>query len=177
MFANSGVKNGILLGIVYLVYSQVCYMINPKWILNAVAFFGYVLIIFFMYRSAVEEKRNNEGFLSFGEALKATFTTYVIGTFFYASYIYLMFNVFDPSLQDTMREVSLETAEYFANLAGGNEEQMDLVHDQLEDQEFQMSFSLSFLNYLIGLIFPGFVLALVISAITKKVNDGDTLDS
>ena len=173
MFANSGVKNGIILGIVYLIFSQVCYMINPKWILNGVAFFGYVFVIIFMYRSAVEEKRKNEGYLSFGEALKVTFVTYIIGTLFYTIYFYLMFNVFDPSLQETMREVSIETAESFAKMLGGGEEQLDMMHEQLESQEIQMTFSVMFLNYLIGLIFPGFVLALVISAITKKVADNN----
>lgn len=169
MFANNGVKNGIYLGIASIVFSHVCYLINPKMLLNGVAFLGFLIIIFFMYRSAVEERRLNEGMLSFGEALKVTFITFIIGSLISSIYVYLMFNHIDTSLNEVMKEVSLDNAETIANLMG-TEDQIELMHDQIESQNIQMSFSMIFLNYLVSLIFPGFVFALVISAITKKVN-------
>ena len=169
MFANNGVKNGIYLGIASIVFSHVCYLINPKMLLNGVAFLGFLIIIFFMYRSAVEERRLNEGMLSFGEALKVTFITFIIGSLISSIYVYLMFNHIDTSLNEVMKEVSLDNAETIANLMG-TEDQIELMHDQIESQNIQMSFSMIFLNYLVSLIFPGFVFALVISAVTKKVN-------
>ena len=169
LFANSGVKNGFLYGLLSIIFSHVCYMIDPKMMLNGVALLGFLITIYFMYRSAIEERRKNEGHLSFAEALKVTFLTYVIGSLLGSIYVYLMFNVFAPEMNDVMREVSLDNAEFFAKLLG-TEDQLDLMHDQIESQNIQMSFSMVFFNYLVRLIFPGFVFALVISAITKKVD-------
>lgn len=167
MLKNSGVKNGLFLAIASIIFSHVCYMINPKMLLTGVAYLSFIITIFFMYRAAAEEKKLNEGFLSFSESLKVTFLTYTIGGLFGAIYIYLMFNVFDTSLNDVMREVSIEQAESLAELFGA-EDELESLPDQMEQQNIQMSFSMVFLNYLVSLIFPGFIFALVISAITKK---------
>jgi hypothetical protein len=167
MLKNTGVKNGIILGIVSIIFSHVCYMINPKWLLTGIAYASFIILIYFMYRSAIEERTKNEGLLSFGEALKSTFLTYVIGTLFGSIYIYLMFNVIDPSLGEVLREVQMEQAEFFANLLGA-EDQIDGLPEVIEQQNIQFNFYMVLMQYLVGLIFPGFVLALVISAITKK---------
>ena len=138
--------------------------------LNGVAFFSYLITIYFMYRSAAEERKMNEGLLSFGEALKVTFITYIIGGLLGSIYLYLMFNFIDPSLHEVLKEVSYDNVEMIANLSG-TEDQLDLMHDQIESQDLQMSFSMVFLNYLVSLILPGFIFALIIAAITKKVNN------
>ena len=170
MLKNTGVKNGLIFGVVSLIFSHVCYMINPKWLMTGVAYLSIIITIYFMYRSAVEERRNNEGLLSFGDALKSTFLTYIIGTLIGAVYIYLMFNVFDTSLNEVLREISLEQGEMVAKFLGA-EDQLDTLPDELDNQNIQMNFSMIFMQYLVGLIFPGFILALVISAVTKKEQD------
>ena len=170
MLKNTGVKNGLIFGVVSLIFSHVCYMINPKWLMTGVAYLSIIITIYFMYRSAVEERRNNEGLLSFGDALKSTFLTYIIGTLISAVYIYLMFNVFDTSLNEVLREISLEQGEMVAKFLGA-EDQLDTLPDELDNQNIQMNFSMIFMQYLVGLIFPGFILALVISAVTKKEQD------
>ena len=169
LFANNGVKHGIILGVASIIFTHVCYMIDPKMMLNGVAYLGVFITIYVMYRSAVEERRKNEGLLSFAEALKVTFLTYVIGSLLVAVYTYLMFNVFDTGLHDVAQEVTLDTAQFFAKLSG-NEDQLGLMQDEIDSQNMQMSFSLIFLDFLVSLIFPGFVFSLVISAITKKIN-------
>lgn len=167
MFKNSGVKNGLLLGLVSTIYSHICYMINPKMLLTGVAYLSFIITIYFMYRSTADEKKINEGLLSFGEALKVSFLTYVIGGFIGAIYIYLMFNVIDPSLVDVMKEISIEQAETIAKFLGA-EDQLENLPDEMDKQNLAMNFSMVLMNYLFSLIFPGFIFALVISAITKK---------
>lgn len=167
MFKNIGVKYGIILGIVSIVYSHISYMINPKWLITGPAYFGFLLYIYFMYKSAVEERANNEGLLSFGEGLKTTFLTYVIGSLLGSIYVYLMFNFIDTSLDGVMREVQMDQGEFFANLLGA-EDQIEDISEVLEQQNIKMNFYTVFMQYLVGLIFPGFVIALVVSASTKK---------
>ena len=128
-----------------------------------------------MYRGAVEARKKGEGVLKFGEALKTSFLVYVLGTLISSIFVVLMFNVFDPSLNEVFREIQIEQTEFMAKLLGG-EEQMDLIQDQIEQQEMQMTPSVMLLGYMVNLIFPGFVMALIIAAITKKT-DSDSFEA
>ena len=175
MLKNNGVKYGLILGVATVAFSVICYLINPKMILTGIAYLAFLIPIFFMYRSSIAERKQNEGLLSFGEALKVTFLTYVIGTFISYVYTYLMFNVFDPSLIDLAREVAIEDTETIAKWMG-IEAELDDLPDELDNQDISMGFSMIFMQYLVGLIFPGFVFALIISAITKKEGTVDSVD-
>lgn len=167
MFKNPGVKNGLFLAVAYIIFTQVCYFIDPKSIFNFYQYIGFFITVFFVYRSAIDEKQLNEGVLTFSDALKVTFLCYAIGNVIWSIYYYLLINVFDPSLNDVAREVSLELAEGMLS-AMGTEDQIDNLSDQLDEQNLTMSFPMIFMNYLVSLIFPGFVLALIVSAITKN---------
>ncbi len=173
MLTNPGVKNGILLGVVALIFAHVRYMIDPKMLFNGVSLLTYPLIIYFMYRSTVDEKNKNEGLLNFKKALNVTFSTIVIGNFIGAIYMYLMLNYFDPSLGNIMREVTIENAEFIMKLLGG-EDQLIQDQDQITSQNTEISFPIMFRTYLRSLIFPGFVLALIVSAITKNVSSNNS---
>jgi len=170
MFKNPGVKNGIFLAIAYIIFTHVCYLINPKTIFNFFQYLAFFLSVFFVYRSAIEEKGRNEGLITFSEALKVTFLTYAIGGVIWAIYYYLLINVFDPSLNDVAREVTLELTEGMVDMMGADD-QLDNIEDQLDEQNMTMSFPIIFMNYLVSLIFPGFILALIISAITKNAKN------
>ena len=171
MLSNPGVKNGILMGVASIAYSLICYFINPKMMLNGWAFLGYIIIIFFMYRGPVEARKNGNGILKFGEALKISFLVYVLGTLISSIFVFLMFNYIDTSLNEVLREIQIEQTEFMVKLMGG-EDQLDLIQDQIEQQDMQMTPSVMVLGYLVNLIFPGFVMALIIAAITKKTGSG-----
>lgn len=170
MFKNPGVRNGLFLAIAYIVFTHISYLINPKSIFNFFQYLAFFITVFFVYRSAVEEKRRNEGMITFSEALKVTFLTYAIGGVIWAIYYYLLINVIDPSLNDVAREVTLELTEGMVDMMGA-EDQLDGLEDQLDEQNMTMTFPLIFMNYLVSLIFPGFILALIISAIIKNAKN------
>ena len=171
MFKNPGVKNGVFLAISYIAFTQICYHVNPKSIFNFFQYLAFFLSVFFVYKSAIEEKRRNEGLITFSEALKVTFLTYAIGGVLWAIYYYLLINVIDTSLNDVAREVTLELTEGMVDMMGGEADQLDNLEDQLDEQNMTMSFPIIFMNYLVSLIFPGFILALIISAITKNAKN------
>lgn len=167
MFNKPGVKNGLLTGVTILIFSHVCYMFNRSMIITGLAYVTYLIPIFFMFRAAKEEKKLNEGLLSFGEALKVTFLTFVIGFFFYALYTYIMFNVVDPSLMDLTKEISINQAEMVGEYFG-IEDQLENLPEEIDKQDLKMNFNMVLMNYLVALIFPGFIYALIVSSITKK---------
>ena len=167
MLKNPGVKNGIFAGITILVFSHVCYMINKTQIITGLAYISYLIPLYFMYRGAQEEKYKNEGILSFGEALKVSFLIFVICFFFYHVYTYLIFNVIDPSMIDVMKEVSINQAEMIGEFFG-IQDQLEDLPEAIEEQVFAMDFKIIFMNYLVSLIFPGFIYALIMASVTKR---------
>ena len=51
---------------------------------------------------------------------------------------------------------------------GGNEEAVEQAIEEIENRGVSMTLGTIIQNYLVGLIFPGFILALIVSAIVKK---------
>jgi len=165
---NNGIKNGLFMGVASVLFSMILYFVNPKMMFGGVAYLGMLIPLYFMWKAGTDEKHDNGGYLSFGQGLKVTFLSIVVGFLISNLYNYVLINFIDPSLVDVLRETSMEAAEKMAGMFGGNEDAMEAMKDAMEEQEFAPTIGSTLLTYLVGLIFPGFIFALIISAIVKK---------
>jgi len=165
---NPAIKNGLFMGVASILFTMILYFIDSSMIFGGVAYLGMLIPIYFMWKSATEERTNNGGHLSFGEGLKAAFLAAVIGSLIAQLFNYVLMNYIDPSLIDVLREESMAAAEKMAGLFGGNEDAMEEIREALEEQDFTPTLSSTLLGYLGSLIFPTFIVALIIAAITKK---------
>lgn len=167
---NPGVQNGVFLGLILIVYNLVAWFINPDLLFNLTLAFivSLALYVFFMWRAGNTEKIENGGYLTFKQSLKPTFLTYVVGSLIGVIFTYLLYNFIDPTLNDMMLEKSIEMAEKMVKMFGGNEEAVEQAIAEVEKKGASMTIGTIIQNYLVGLIFPGFVLALIVSAIVKK---------
>lgn len=165
---NNGIKNGLFMGVASVLFSMILYFINPKMMFGGVAYLGFLIPLYFMWKAGTDERQSNGGYLSFGGALKVTFLSIVVGFLISNLFSYVLINFIDPSLIEVIRETSMETAEKMAGMFGGNEDVMEEMKDAMEEQDFSPTLGSTLLTYLVGLIFPGFVFALIISAIVKK---------
>ncbi len=167
---SPGVQNGIFVGLVMIVYNLVAWFINAEllfnWVLALVV--GIGLYVFFMWRAGNAAKIENGGYLTFKQSLKPTFLTYVIGSLIGVLFTYVLYNFIDPTLNDMMLEKAIEVAEKMVKMFGGNEEAVEQAIAEVEEKGASMTIGTIVQNYLVGLIFPGFVLALIVSAIVKK---------
>jgi len=168
---NNAVKYGIYSGVASVLFSMVLYFINPSLMFGMAAWIGLLIPVYFMYKAATEEKMENDGYLSFGEALKATFLVAVIAFLISTLYSYVLINFIDPSLVDTIKQQSVEAAEKVAGMFGGDEDVLEEMRDQMDEQNFAPTLASSLMSYLFTLIIPGFPMALIVSAITKKNNE------
>ena len=169
MPSNSGVKYGLILGIVLTFLSIVCYFVDPAYMFYLRDYFGYAIILYFMYRSILDKKRQNEGILSFKEAVKEGFVTYIIGTFFGVIFIYVMLNYFDPTLYEVMKDVVVQRVEILSGLFSSAEpDHINELSKELDQQDIKLSLPTLFFKYLQKLIFPGFIFAAILSAFLKK---------
>lgn len=164
---NPAIKNGLFLGFGIILLYLVLYFISPDALINFSSWAAFILYIYFMYRSAVEERALNGNVLSFGDALKASFLTYVIGALIAVLFSYVLYNFIDPGLVDIAQEKVAEAMEKMSGLLG--EEAQEEMEAALEESMDKMNYSLPTLlqGYVFSLIF-GFIIALIIAAITKR---------
>lgn len=166
---NPAIKFGLLYGLVSLLFTLIIYLVSPKLMFSfsVMMLIGLAIMIFFMVAAGREEKANNEGYMSYAEALKTTFIVFLIGSFISTVFQYVLFTYIDPSLVDLLRDTSIETAQSVAKLFGADENALEQVREQAMEQEYSMTISKSLFNWVTGLIF-GLIIALIVSIFIKK---------
>ncbi len=165
---NPAIKNGLFMGVASILFTMVLYFVDSSMMFGGVAYLGFLIPIYFMWKSATEERANNGGFMTFGEGLKAAFLAAVIGGLIAQLFSYILMNYIDPTLIDTLRETSIASAEKMISMFGDNEEAAEAMREAMEEQDFTPTLISTLTTYLVSLIFPTFVIALIIAAITKK---------
>lgn len=171
---NNAVKNGVLYGLASMALSFILYFIDRKLMFHMGIGLGvgmFLMPLAFMIKAALDERKANDGSLSFGEGLKVTFLTFAIGFLISSIYSYVMINFLDPSLKETLYETSMEAAESMIEFFGGDQEAIEQARDNATPDDVVPTLSATFLNYLVYLIFPGFIYSLIVSAIFKREGD------
>ncbi len=163
---TSAVKWGVIAGLGAVVISLVGYLVSPKFFVTWASWLGFAAFIICMVKAAADDKEAMGGYMSWGQALKPTFLTYVIGSLISSIFVYVMFNFVDGSLVDVQKEIAVDTIEQLSGFLG--EDGMEAAIDALDQQSFDMTMSTTLLGYAFGLILPGFPLAAIISAIMRK---------
>lgn len=167
---NHGVQNGLFAGLVGVVLYLLYWFINPDLLFNMTLglIVGLGVYAYFMWRAGSATKEDNSGYLTFKQALKPTFLTFVVGSLIAVIFTYVLYNFIDPTLNDMLQEKSIEMAEKAAKMFGADDEALEQIREQVEAKGVSMSIGQIIQQYLVGLIFPGFILALIVSAIVKK---------
>lgn len=166
---NQGILNGLYLGLTSVVVNLLMYLVNVDLYLNwwVQLTLSMVLTIFFMTRAGILTRREQNGFLTFKNALQPTFLTYAIGALIGTIFIYVMYHYVDTSLVELTKEKAMEQTEKMMSAFGAGQEDIDKTIEGMEDQNFETGIGKTLLQYAFGLIF-GFILALIISAIIKR---------
>ena len=168
---NHAVKYGVYYGGASIIISLLLWLISPESLFNmgiGLAI-GFGLPILFMYLSINTTKVEQEGFISFGESLKASFLTYMLGSLIGVLFTFILMNYIDPSLLEMQKEMAIKIAEDMTSMFGAPEEAMEEMREEMENQNLDtMTFGQTMLTWLSGLIFPGLIITLIMSGILKK---------
>jgi len=171
---NPAVKWGVYLAAFWVIYSTVLGFVAPNLLFHMGLGFliGLAAPIFCMIKAANEFKVMEEGYLSFGEALKNTFLVFAIGSLVSVLYDYILVNFIKPDLVEVQKEAIMGVGDWFANIMSSNEEAAEQIREQYElaaEESANQSFGSVMIGYMMSLIF-GFILSLIISAIVKKTD-------
>jgi uncharacterized protein DUF4199 len=156
------IKWGLISGIISIAFFMIIVMADLVGN-SAVSWLGYVPFIVILFLAHNEFKNQGDGYMSYSQGLGigtmvALFSSLVSGVF---SYIYTKFIVTDFYEQLTDKMVEIWEAQ-------------GMTDDQIEAASSMMSkFSnpeLAFVFSILGAVFIGFIVTLIVAAITKKSN-------
>ena len=180
---NPAVKYGVYYGAVLILLSIISWQLIPSIHYPTTMkesgismLLGLIIPIGFLYLSLKETRFLQEGFLSFGEGLKSSFLTYMIGTLIGIIFTFLLLNYIAPDLLTLQKEASIAMANdmtsWMGDLAGLPEEELETLNEDMEAElELQnlgsFSVGMAILAWL-GSLIGGIILSLIMSAIMKK---------
>ena len=157
---RTALKWGVIIGIISILYSTAI-MVSGQIGNQVLGYLVYLIIAVGIYLAINDFKKENQGFISYGQGLglgvlKCTIVGLISGFFTFA---YMKF--IDPTITEQMMKKAVEEME-----------KKGLPDDQIEKA---MEYSKMFMNPgvlfivgLIGTVFIGLILSLIIAAILKK---------
>jgi heme/copper-type cytochrome/quinol oxidase subunit 4 len=164
-------KYGLYLGLISMALTVIVFYSTPQ--LLASPSFGIISILITVGIAiyfALELRKNNGGYWSFGEALPALFITFFVSSLT-STLLLFAFNKVEPTYEETMRSVTLNAmTEMGEKFFPNNPEQVDLMIEEGEkalEKQFNPTIGQFFQGQLIGVI-VAFVIALIFALIFKR---------
>ncbi|MBC7885955.1 MAG: DUF4199 domain-containing protein [Saprospiraceae bacterium] len=164
---NHPVRNGLILGVASIVFTLGLYLINPKFMLSWGSWAGIIIMVYFMRKSVLDQKKDNKGFISLGEGFKMGWLTYILGTVISTLFSFVLINYIDPSLIEILKDIQIEAIEQISKSFNMPEDTMQAQIEAIEDTN---PFSVASLGIAlpISFLFPGAVIAIIIASVLKK---------
>ncbi len=169
---NTGIKWGVIGAIATLIISLLTYLIGPKFYLQAGSWVGLLVLISLLVMAGKEERAKMDGFITFQEALKPIFMTYIIVAVASTIMQIIMYKLVDPGLADLTKEMSMEGLQKMKGILG--EEGYEAAMEEMEKQDFGGSIR----QYVVGLatnILIGFGISALVAMFIKRKNPVDLI--
>lgn len=163
---NLPVKYGLIAGGISIVFSVILYLLNDAVYLRFNIIPQYVIEIYFMSYVVSIIKEQNNGFISFNEAFKSSWLTYILAASIISVFTYILMNFIDPGLIEKLKEMQVEAFELTSKWLKLTEEDQE---KQLEVLKTTNPYDLKSIAALpVSFLFPGAIIAVVIALIKRK---------
>ena len=174
---KNGFIYGLLAGILYMAWVILFNGIFPNLIFGPLPSIGIssLIAIIFMIIACQREKAKLDGSIRFGEAFMVCLTTYaVFGLVYTLGFKFYLEN--SPTVMALFLETSKKSTENFLTMIGTPEDQIFEAKEAL-DIAFEEAFtwSVTLINYVTSIIFPGALIALFIAGISSKFSKKPSL--
>lgn len=163
---NLPVKYGLIAGGLGILFSLILYYLDNTIYLKFNSFPLYIIQIYFMVYVVSFIKKQNEGFITFNDAFKPAWLTYILSSTIIALFTYVLMNFIDPSLIEQLKELQVEAFEAAAKLLKYTEEQKEELLGQLENANPYDLKSIASLPF--SFLFPGAIIAAIIALIKRQ---------
>ena len=102
---NLPVKYGLIAGGLGILFSLILYYLDSTIYLKFNSFPLYIIQIYFMVYVVSLIKKQNEGFITFNDAFKPAWLTYILSSTIIALFTYVLMNFINPSLIEQLKEL------------------------------------------------------------------------
>jgi hypothetical protein len=164
---NVGLTYGLIGGIAMIVYTLCLYLAGIEIFMSIpLSFLAYGLMITIAVLAGLKQRKLQGGYLSFAEALKTVFLTFVLAFFLSTIFNYVLLNYIDTGFRDQMTKATIEKVEEMMRKFGAPESEIEKAMERTASPD----------NYTIGRTLLGYgtmcilscLVSLVIAAIIKK---------
>ncbi len=164
---NIGMTYGLVAGLIIIVIVLIQYIGGLKMYMNPIlGSISYLILITIAVLAALKLRKQQEGFLEFGEALKVTFTVFALALFMQTVFTYILFNFIDISFKDTLIVESMNKNEQWLRKIGTPDDQIEKAMDMQRGRD-PFSVNLVLLGYGTTCIIA-FIFCLLISLVVRK---------
>lgn len=158
-------KSGVILGLASAVIGLISLLTNSYG--NFLyGFFGLVITIVLVTLANKEFKKQNNGYMSYGQGFKLSYLTMIVSSLVAGLITFVYLEVIDPQAIESIKQAKMEGMEKVAGWFGARipAEQMDEAVAKIENETTPFG---TFRESLIGAAFMGLLIALIIPAFTR----------
>jgi Protein of unknown function (DUF4199) len=158
--ARTALKFGLITGVAYIIYTTILY-VSGQAANTALGWLGMIISITGMVFAMKEYREDNSGFMTYGEGLGIGTMMSAVSGLLAGTYGYIYNTFIDP----TMRQQIMDKVRTDMENKGMDDDKIDQAMQMTE--KFS-SPGMTFLFSIVGAIFIGFLISLIISAIMRK---------
>lgn len=164
---KNGVKFGIILGVVSILITTIIYSTDIGLFINIWLGIGiFLLNLIIAIIGVAQTKKALNGFISFKEAFTVFFIEMALGAAIGMLFMFLLFNVIDPSAKQTMMDQTIEMSVNWMQKANTPTEDIrKAVEEMKETDNFSLLNQLK--SYAFFLLFY-IIIGLIVAAAMKK---------
>jgi hypothetical protein len=159
-----GLKYGIIIGLVFIIYGMIIEFLGLDIeIAQKFNYLSYVFLVIGLVLAHKAFKEGGDGFMSIGQGLKIGMLISLVAGLLSAIFTYAYIKFIDDSMLTKIKDLQIEKME---------EQGMDdaQIEQAMEIAGKFMSAEMIPVWAILGMLFIGFILSLIVSLFTKKAN-------
>lgn len=166
------IKYGLIAAFLMSAYSLILFLIGSDLRFNTTVAYTLSIIvpILFLVLAVKAERSDQEGLISFGEAFKTSFLTYMLYTIIVTAVGFFVMGMWSEADWTKMLDIQRNTTSSMLSAVGMDQVQIDQALEEvtIESVKEQLSGVGALMMGILGSAFVGLILSLIISAIMKK---------
>ena len=130
----------------------------------------------FMFNATRTARLSQGGYGTFRELISPAFAFFAIATLISTVFNYILYNLIDPDLSDSLKNYVLESTQQMMQGWNVPSEKIDAELDRIQEQDFSLSLVSLSRGLAYNLIF-GFMVSAIIAAVSQKKRPFSDSDS
>jgi len=167
---KNGITYGVILGAVSILITTIVYTVDINLFLSGwISFVKVSAFLAIMIALLSKTKKELKGVFSFKEAFTTYFIAACISLLLATLFEIILFNLIDPSLKDTIKEMSLKfTVNLMEKMGAKQSDINDAIRKVQETDQFSVGQLIQgYFIYLVMASIPGLILATIFKTKTK----------